>query len=109
MIKRLVCSIGLLSLFGCSAGPSESDIDAAVQKLVEQQNKEITALGSMMGGTNSKMLDSMKVEAPKVKKIGCKEDGENAYLCDVELTNKQGTNVAPMRLVKGSGGWVAAH
>lgn len=109
MIKQLVGAAALLSLVGCGTGPSEGDIDAAIQKLVKEQNKQMDAIGAMVGGAHSNMMDDMKAEAPKVKKVGCKEDGESAFRCDVEITKKQGTNVAPLRFVKGSDGWVVAR
>ena len=56
------------------------------------------------------MAKSYLPDIKSVKKIGCKEDGDKAYKCDVEMevtqmgkTNKE---IAPFRFVKASDGWV---
>ena len=59
-------------------------------------------MGSLMKG--------MQAEFKDVKKIGCKADGEHAYICDVEYVVTQLGNTSkqtvPMRFAKGSEGWV---
>lgn len=105
MIKKIFAVAAVLPLVACGSGPSESDIATAVKKSIEAQNKQISSVGNMFGGAAQGMAESMKFDVPEVKKLGCKEDGENAYRCDVELTSKQGKNVVAARFVKGSDGW----
>lgn len=105
MIKKILTVLAVLPLGACSSGPSEGDMNAAVQKSVEENNKQMAALGGMFGGAGRGMTDKLKVEAPQVKKIGCKEDGQNAYICDIELVTKDGKKVTPARFVKASDGW----
>lgn len=85
-------------------------MNEAVKKSVDAQNKAVAAaVGGMMGSDSAGMLNSMKVEAPEVKKISCKEDGEKAYKCDIEVITKAGKNVVPARFVKASDGWALAQ
>ena len=55
----------------------------------------------------------MLPEINSLKKIGCKEDGERAYRCDVELEMTQFgiTNKAPvnLRFVQASEGWTVVE
>lgn len=96
-------------LAGCSGGPSEAQMTEAVKGLVNQQQ---AALQSASGGMFSGMARAMAAEITAVRKIGCKEDGQNAYLCDVEIEGKQGgqpfKKVTNMRMVKTSSGWTMA-
>lgn len=82
------------ALAGCSSGPSQSEVEAAVQK----------AFGSAFMGVKL-------IEYSSIKKIGCTAK-EGGYVCDVELTMKamgqQQTQVQRLRLVKGSDGWLVA-
>ncbi len=81
-------------LAGCSSEPSEKDIQAAITK--DQQ-------------ATPDMVKGIIPEVTSAKKVGCKADGEKAYLCDLEMEIKQMgmTNkvVAPIRFVKVSDGW----
>ena len=51
---------------------------------------------------------SIMPETTDLKKIGCKEDGEKAYRCDVEVTVKAGQktklSLTSVRVVKTSNG-----
>ena len=55
------------------------------------------------------LAKSMVPVVTGIKKIGCKEDGEKAYRCDVEVEalqgSKSGKGAAVFRLVKLSDGW----
>lgn len=106
MIKKILAALAVVPLVACGSGPSESEIASAVKKSIEEQNKQIASVGSMFGGATQGVANSMKMEVPEVKKLSCKQDGDSAYRCDVELTSKQGKNVVPARFVKGSDGWV---
>ena len=98
----VVVMVGAL-LTGCE--PSQTDVASAVQK---QFDKEAKATRDLVGDLGSR--------APKiksVKKLGCKEDGENAYRCDVEvevaMNGQTEKKIVPARLVKGSDGWALAR
>lgn len=81
-------------LAGCSSGPSQPEVEAAVQK----------AFGSAFMGVKL-------IEYSSIKKIGCTAK-EGGYVCDVELTMKamgqQQTQMQRLRFVKGSDGWMVA-
>lgn len=87
-----------LLLAGCGGAPSESEIKATVEK---QQAQDLKNAGPV-----ADLLPTVKV----LKKVGCKEDGEKAYKCDLEVEvtqlNKTQTTVAPLRFVKTSDGWM---
>lgn len=95
-IKLLLVVAASLTLTACGGEPSQGDIDAAIKK-------EQLAMPKLMEG----LVPVVK----NVKKIGCKADGEKAYICDVELEveqlGKTNKGIAPVRFVKGSDGWVA--
>lgn len=100
---RQVLALSIPMLFslmsaGCGgSAPSEAEIKTSVEN---QQAQDQKSAGSMAG-----LLPSVKV----LKKIGCKEDGEKAYKCDVEVEVTQFDNtrasVAQLRFVKTSTGW----
>lgn len=99
MQNKTISLLVLSSIFlaGCSGEPSQGDIEAAVAKQQQGVPKEVQGLVP---------------EIKNVKKIGCKTDGEKAYICDIEMevaqmgrTNK---GVVPIRLVKASDGWMAS-
>ena len=104
-LALLVLSSSLLILVGCSGAPSEGEISKAIKSQTEKEARTLNNLPFGMGA-------SMQVKVNEVKKIGCKEDGENAYKCDIELeVEQQGkTSKAPMsaRFVKGSDGWMVS-
>lgn len=99
----------LLMLSACGGAPSEGDIKTALEK---QMGAETKAMEKFGGKEVANMAKSYLPEIKSVKKIGCKEDGEKAYKCDVEMevTQMGNTNkgIAPIRFVKGSDGWLAS-
>jgi hypothetical protein len=99
-MKKIMVLLGALSLAACSKGPSESDMNAAIKKSIEDSNRQMASIG---------LGKSFVPEVPSVKKIGCKDDGENAYHCDIEVIGKNGKKVVPARFVKGSDGWMVAN
>jgi len=105
-MKKILALMAVLSLTACGTGPSESDMNVAVKKAVEESNKQLAAMGGSLGSAGQGMVDMLKTEAPEVKKIGCKEDGDNAYRCDIEIISKKGKNATSARFVKGSDGWM---
>ena len=98
-----------IALSACGGAPSESDMKGALEK---QMKMELDASKKFMGGAGAGMAEALMPKIDGLKKIGCKEDGEKAYRCDVELeVSRNGqTNKAPgnIRFVKGSEGWMAS-
>lgn len=96
-------------LTACGGAPSEADMKKAIDKQVQA---EMTATKQFMGGAGASMAEKLTPKIENLKKIGCKDDGENAYRCDLELevTQNGRTNKAPtrMRFIKGSDGWMAS-
>lgn len=91
-------------LGACSGAPSESQLKSAFETRMQADAK---ALDRTLGqGTSQKILG----EITFLRKIGCKEDGEKAYQCDIEMqATRNGTTLKrpmPLRFVKGSDGWV---
>lgn len=107
-VKLLSATVALLTLAACGGEPSESDIKTAFNKQVQAEAK---AMQQFAGTAGADMAKSMMPEVKSMKKIGCKEDGEKAYKCDVEMevTQMGNTNkgAISLRFVKGSDGWVA--
>jgi hypothetical protein len=97
-----------IALTACGGAPSEGDIKAAIEKQMQNETAAMQAFG---GKKSAEMLKGLMPEIKNIKKIGCKEDGEKAYKCDVEMevTQMGATNkgIRPLRFVKGSDGWVA--
>lgn len=93
--------ISLVTLTACSSAPSDGEIKSAIDKQMQADKK---ALGKLADN------DMFNVEIKNVKKIGCKESGEKAFMCDVELfVSKNGVEnkgVRTMKFVKASDGWV---
>lgn len=112
-MKRAFIYIGLsglaaltaFSLVGCSGAPSEGDISTTIKN---QHERETADMRKMTGSYFTMPVTELK----DVKKVGCKEDGEKAWRCDVEMKIKQGTvekiSVTAMRFVKSSDGWVVS-
>lgn len=100
-ISKIAIGCGvLLILTACGGGPSEGDMLAAIAK-------ESSGLAKAAGRPDDGA--GMIPKLNSVKKIGCKEDGDNAYKCDVELEvtrmGQTGKAITSVRFVKGSDGW----
>jgi hypothetical protein len=109
-VKTIVAIFFISALLtACGGAPSESDMQTAIDK---QMQVEMTAAKNFMGGAGASMAEKLMPKIESIKKIGCNDDGENAYRCDLELEVTQNgmTNKAPvkMRFVKGSDGWIAS-
>lgn len=106
--------LGLLGLTvfltACSSEPSAGDIEKEIKAQVANSQEAITK----MAGNNpqvAEMAKSMQITVHSVNKIGCKSDGDKAYKCDVEMDLENGLTgrkkqTVPVRMVKGSDGWV---
>lgn len=112
-IKTLLCTpalIGLLfALIGCSSQPSENDIREAIEKNLDESAMAAQSLGGKAAGDMARKSNKLN----SAKKVGCKEDGEKAYRCDVEIDAN--TMIGPikrtqnMRFVRGDSGWVVSQ
>jgi len=97
-------------LTGCGGAPSEAEIKAALDREIDREIATQAAMArEMMGSDGEAMVKNMMPVVQNLKKLGCKPDGNKAYLCDVEaevsmfgVTEKSTSSV---RLVKGSDGW----
>ncbi len=103
MLRTALVLSSAVLLAACSGEPSESDIRSAVDKNIAETNK---AMGDFGVKAESKVHE--------LKKVGCKEDGKNAYKCDVDIDFEmplvgRKKAVVPMRFVKASEGWVASN
>lgn len=96
--------IATVFLFGCSKGPSESDIESVIKKNVQGYNSLIPRA---LGG-------NMKFEIHEVISHGCKEEKPDVFDCDIEVDmtspvlgrNKDRSNV---EFVKRDGEWHTAE
>lgn len=83
LLTLALSSATAIALTACGSGePSIADINEAM--------------------VAAKMSD--KKGAESIVKIGCKEDGKNAYRCDVGPKDGKGM-VLPLRFVKTDAGW----
>jgi hypothetical protein len=97
-----------LSLFlaGCSIGPTEQEIQKALQGEIDSVNE---LAGIMMGDQNG--VKPLEIEVVSVNKWGCRAAEDQSYICDVELDlnsakagpHKQKQSV---RMAKGDTGWI---
>ncbi|MGF6242782.1 MULTISPECIES: hypothetical protein [Paraburkholderia] len=96
-----ICVSVLLS--ACSGSPSEGDVRAALQKQVEAGRAQAEQL---MGKSAflDKQIDQQKQAVDGIKLIGCKNDGDKAYVCDLESNG----GASRVRMLKGSDGWIAS-
>ena len=106
-LQLLLITGVLLALTACGGAPSDGDIKASIEKQMEADSKAMEQFG---GKQATNMAKNLLPEIKSIKKIGCKEDGDKAYKCDVEMevTQMGNTNkgIAPFRFVKASDGWV---
>lgn len=100
---RVAAAFGCALLTACSGAPSESDIQGAVTQQMKAEHESLAKIGG------AALAKSMLPEVTSVKKVGCKEDGEKAYRCDVEVEvirrGQTSKGPAAFRLVKLSDGW----
>ncbi|EFA3718279.1 TPA: hypothetical protein OBQ40_004685 [Escherichia coli] len=84
----LICVIGISALLsGCGqAEPTEAEINNALKTSFEEANAQIS---QSVGGSDSKLLNSMKVKFISGRKISCEESGtKDKYNCVVEIESE---------------------
>ncbi|MEF9995878.1 MAG: hypothetical protein RR101_09305 [Burkholderiaceae bacterium] len=110
--RILIAFFCLLGLAACSNSPSERDIKGAIERDKLERKKNMTAL---LGERGAAVADQVlgRTAVKSVRKIGCQEDGENAWRCDIELEVARGdatqTRLNKVRLVRGSAGWAVSE
>lgn len=109
IVNKTFISAGVvlcLALSACSSSPTEGELKSAVERKMLADSQ---ALERSVG----KQAMPPKPVLQAVRKIACKEDGEKAYRCDVELEVKHGGTLAKgaasMRFLKAGDGWVASN
>jgi len=93
-----------LSLAACGGSPSEGDVRAALIKQLDasqEQSRQIAGKNAFMDS----LADEQRKSLSQLKLVGCKSDGEKAYVCDV--AGKAGA--MQLRMLKGPDGWIAAE
>lgn len=99
-MKRSILGVLPLSLLtACGPGPSESAMNKAMEQSMLDTSKQVESF------SGEELAERFTEPTPALKKIGCKDDGENAFVCDVELTVADRKAIAPLRFVKTSDGW----
>lgn len=94
-----------LLLTGCSVGPSEQEIQKALQNEIDSVN-EVAVI--MMGDQGAK---PMQIEIVAVNKWGCRASQEQSFICDVELdlnSAKAGRykQKSSLRMARNDTGWI---
>lgn len=111
-MRILLACLPVVLLAACSGSPSERDIRGAIER---QQAERKQAMSSLLGERGAAAAEQLlgPGELKGVKKIGCKEDGENAWRCDIELQFAAGeasrSQVGKVRLVRASNGWTVSE
>lgn len=105
--RHVLLAAGAALLAACSGEPSANDIEKAVSSNAAQGSAQMEQLSR--GSSRSFMP-----EVHSVKKLGCRQETEAAYFCDIELdmTSPQGVRgkvPTSMRFIKGSDGWAASR
>lgn len=99
-IPTTVC----LALTACSGAPSEGELKQAIERKMKADSE---ALQRVVGKQGMPTAPEIK----RVEKVGCKEDRDKAYKCDVELELLQNgassKGAASMRFIKDNEGWLA--
>ena len=104
MTRAAPFALGLL-LTACSVGPSEQEIQKALQAEIESVN-ELAVI--MMGDQSG---ESLQIEVVAVNKWGCRASQDQSFICDVELDlnsakagrHKQKSSV---RMARDDAGWI---
>ena len=106
----VLAPVAALVLTACSSEPSSSDMKAALEPELKQMLEMQANMTNPFTG-RAKPASATGPKLEEIRKIGCKDDGEKAYRCDVEIVIVEGgakrSSVVPARFVKTSSGWQA--
>lgn len=105
--RHLVLAAGAVLLAACSGEPSANDVEKAVFANAAQGSAQMEQLSR---GSSKSFIPQVH----SVKKLGCRQETDTAYLCDIELdmTSPQGVRgkvPTSMRFIKASEGWAASR
>lgn len=99
-----------LLLTGCSNGPSETEIHAAIEQSLSSVNNAVSGIAGLTGANS----ESLQAKVDEVKKISCKKVPKTAsptYECEVRISmqlpilgQQSGTDL--VTLSKASSGWI---
>ncbi len=87
--------------------PTDAEVAQAVaNKMKSELSKNPFAAALVVG-----MIDASKFKINSIKKLSCKSDGSNAFICDIEVNTTDAmtgnnTNIEKHRFVKGTSGWL---
>jgi hypothetical protein len=92
-------------LTGCSVGPSEQEIKAALQAEIDAVDQLAV---SMLG---EQKAEKLQIEIVSVSKWGCRAAKEQSYICDLEvdLNSAKGgrfTQKSSVKMAKDESGWM---
>lgn len=98
-------------LTACGGAPTDPQMNEAMALKMKQQEQ---ATDKAWGKGSMSSMQSMAGKVKGIRKVGCKEDGEKAYKCDVEMEMEMeflggvGSKKMPvaLRFLKGSEGWM---
>ncbi len=99
MKRSILAVLPFFLLTACGTGPSESAMNKAMEQSMLDTYKQVESF------SGKELADRFKEPTPVLKKIGCKEDGDSAFLCDVEVSVDGRKGAVPIRFVKTSDGW----
>jgi hypothetical protein len=102
----LIMSMSVLA--GCGGAPSSSD----VRKLIEDEQEKSAQMMRQIGGKMGDNITKMMPVVEDVDVLGCEEQRENVYACDIEVTSslngKENSEVSSVTLAKNKNGeWKA--
>ncbi len=96
LIFMLSIFISVASLGGCSAEPSDSNIDKSIKEYFKNKEQLLKQAGV-----------SFNLAPKNVKKIGCVlAESEAGYICDIELNYEAAKFIDKYRFVENDDGWV---
>ncbi len=118
-VGRIASLYGISALLAsCSAEPSATDISKALNSMIQAEQRQLkgmtAGLAAGLPGGKDPFSEMLSIKVTELEKIGCSENGEKAYICDVRYTangsmfGKEGRAVVTqLRMVNASDGWIA--
>ena len=102
-----ILAVGLCTLTGCSGEPSQQQVEAAVQKNVDEANNRAKQLAG-------KLSPDMQTKLNSAKKVACTKESDKVYKCDVEIDMNMPMagelkKTVSSRFVNGSDGWTVSE
>ena len=108
----VLVSAVVLMMTACSSEPSSSDMKTALESDVKQMLQMQANMDHAFGG-RGRAASAAGPKLEDILKVGCNDDGEKAYYCDVEIVIVDGTEKKSLgvtaRFVKTSSGWQATQ